>query len=1027
MRLADWLREIGLEQYAAELAKHDVDLDVAPLLAEADLEALGLSLGHRKKFLHAAAQLSAAATGQTAGQFQSADGGGAERRQLTVLFCDLADSTRLAAQMDPEDLRHLIQDFQRLSTAALERHGGYVAKFMGDGILAYFGYPTAHEDDAERAIRASFALLQALVESAGRDLVKARVGIATGLVVVGDLIGTGTARERNVIGETPNLAARLQAIAAPNQIVIAPRTRELVGKLFNYADLGEHELKGFPVPIRVARVVSEGSTVRRSSAMVKPGHALVGRHEELSLLDKRWAQALLGEGQVVMLSGEPGIGKSFLTDAFLERIAGGVAARIDLQCSAHLANTALHPFSAALQIEAGIHARDKSADQLATVFDAHLQSCGVADPGARQLLCALLALPAGALPAMSPQRQKMLTIAALGSLFCGMAAARPLVIVFEDLHWADPSTLEALASLIDSVAETRVMIILTSRPEFQPPWPNRSHVTTLTLNRLSRSESLALIAMVAAAAEEASDEIAARIAERTDGIPLFIEELTRMFIETRQMQSATLTGLRVPATLRDSLMARLDRLGRARELAHVAAVIGRTFDQSLLQKLGEWEAEDIAENLSALESAGLLIHGADTQWRFTHALLQDTAYESLLISQRKELHARIAEIYESSVAQGEMVQLEILAHHHARADNPGQAIDYFLQAGEAAKARSAMREASNHFRRGLEILRLDHCRGGGDGAELRLLIAVGPVQQALEGLGAESVEATYRRARELAQELGDKKRLFTVMWGQWLLFNQRGQLKISYPLAHDLLALATEIDDPALKMQAYHALWPVAFFHGHFDRVGDYVAAGTSLYAGLADKSHQLVFGNHDPAPCALTFLSLARWLQGEAAQSGTDFSAAVATAKQLGHPFTLGLVLGMGNWNYVFRREPEKLLDAAEYLITLAAEQGFVQWQAYGEIQKGWAAALLGDPETGLHMIDRGLATNRKLGGHVAEPFHLALRAEILLKMQDIESALASLGEALEVAAANDEHWWTPEILRLQSVALQKSALAGR
>lgn len=1022
MSFADWLHEQGLGRYADEFARNDVDLEVAQLLNEADLEGLGLSLGHRKKFLAAAAALTRGAEPGSDDTSAIEIESDAERRQLTVMFCDLADSTRLAASMDPEELRHLIQSYQRICTAPVEKFGGYLAKFMGDGILVYFGYPNAHEDDAERAIRAALGILRDVETCAENACLKVRIGIATGLVVVGDLIGAGTARERNVIGEAPNLAARLQALAAPNQIVIGAGTRELAGELFNYEDLGVRELKGFPTPVRVWSVLGEGETVRRYVARGKLRHPLVGREDELALLSRRWTQALLAEGQILLLAGEPGIGKSRLADAFLERVSGGAHFRLDLQCSAHLTHTAFHPFIALLQRQLASPEAGRPAQQLAQTLDQWLVSNGLDDENARSLLAALLSLPTGPMPAMSPQRQKMLTIAALHCLVRRMAASSPLVIVIEDLHWADPTTLETIAGLIDAVAEARVMMILTCRLDFRSPWPNRAHVTTLTLNRLSKSESLALVSQMSSGVA-ASERARLRIAQRTDGIPLFIEELTRMLIETQQMDADDFSGTLVPATLRDSLMARLDRLGRVKELAQIGAVVGRSFDEQLLRAISGWPGKDLEDGLAALEAAELIIPGMDGIYRFTHALVQDTAYESLLLSRRREIHARLADQLEAASARGGVGEPEILAHHYAGADRPAQAVEYFWRAGEHAKSRSAMREASHHFRRGLEILALDRERGGGDEAELRLLISMGPTQQALEGLGSNAVEQIYLKAQALAEKLADKRQLFTVTWGLWLLHNQRGQLTTSYRLARELLPLAEEIGDDEYILQAYHAHWPVAFFHGDLARVSDYVALGIPCWDGVAEGSLKMQFGNHEPAPCALTFRSLARWLQGDDQGSSADFRQALDSAASLAHPFTTGLTLALANWNHVFRMEPDSLLTAAERLVALATEQGFAQWRAYGEIQKGWALAKLGNPVEGLALIDGGLATNRKLGGHVAEPFHLALRAEICLDTNAPDLALATLDEALGIAAGNGEHWWEPEILRLKARAMQ---LAG-
>ncbi len=1017
MSFSQWLAGLGLAHYEAELLRNDIDLEVAPLLTEADLEKLGLSLGHRKKFLRAAAQLGASGQTDAGGQAVAASPApDAERRQLTVMFCDLADSTRLSVSLDPEELRRLIQRYQALCAAPIERYGGFIAKYMGDGVLVYFGYPGAHEDDAERAVRAARDIVAAIATLADSAPLRVRIGIATGLAVVGDLIGSGAAQEQSVVGETPNLAARLQGLAAPNGIVISALTRQLAGGMFIYEDMGERELKGFPQPVRAWQVSGECQPASRFAARGGVHDVpLVGREEELGLLLRRWGAAQAGEGQAVLLCGEPGIGKSRLAAALAG--AGSGALCCNCQCSPHLTHTAFHPFIEALERQAGITREMPPAEALAALRQ-HLAASGLGAAADLPLFAALLSLPADTGAAMSPQRQREQTIAALVRLLLAQARQRPLLLLFEDVHWADPTSLDVLDGIIDAASEAPLLAVITYRPEFQAPWSNRAHVTTLTVNRLSRAESLSLVNGLAGP-RALPEEMLLQIAARTDGIPLFIEELTQMLVEsaTATSGSPALPVSAIPVTLRDSLMARLDRLGRSRELAQIGAVIGRSFERDLIARVSGWESDELQMALDRLQEVGMVqvsVSGEAGVYRFKHALVQDTAYESLLISRRQELHRHIAETIEAHFAQTPHAEPEILAHHFTQGRQTERAIHYLRQAGEKAKARSAMREARHHFRRGLELVAAAGSAGATPRLELDLLIGLGPAQQAVEGLGSTGVETTYLRARELAAAGTDRRALFTVLWGLWLLYNQRGALRTSYPLARELLDLSRELDDPGLVMQAYHALWPVAFFHGDFAAALDFVALGEALYDAEKHRSHRLLFGGHDPLPCGFTFRALALWLQGSEAQAVASRASGIEMAEGMGHPFSLGLTSAMSNWIWIFRRDPAALRPDAERLVARARAQGFRQWQAYGEIQQGWAMAMQGECQAGLALIDAGIAANRRIGGHVAEPFHLGLRAEAQLLGGDPAAALESLAAALAQVETNDEHWWEPELLRL-------------
>ena len=593
MDIAAWLRELGLDRYEPAFRENEIDAEVLPDLTESDLSALGLPIGPRRKLLKAIAALregtepsSPAEKLPTVPAPVSATAAEAERRSLTVLFCDLVGSTALSARLDPEDLRAVIGAYHRSAAAVIERTGGFVAKYMGDGVLAYFGYPRADEHDAERAVRAGLALVEAVagLETAAGELLQVRIGIATGLVVVGDLIGEGAAQEQAVVGETPNLAARLQALAEPGTVVIAPSTRRLTGGLFDYQDLGAIEIKGLAVPVEAARVVRESGAESRFEALRAARTPLVGRDEELALLQRRWQQAKNGEGCIVLISGEPGIGKSRLAQALVEWIAGEPYTRLRTFCSPHHQDHALYPTITQLERAAGYRREDtvdQRLDKLEAVLAQATNDLGEAAP----VLAALLSLPTGErYPPLNltPQKQKEKTLQALVAQVSGLAARQPLLMLFEDAHWSDPTSLELYDLIIDRVPALRALLIVTYRPEFSPPWIGRPHVTSLGLNRLAPRQRAEMITGVTGG-KALPREIADQIAYRTDGVPLFVEELTKAVVESGMLTDAgdryTAVGpvpaLAIPASLEASLLARLDRLSPVREVAQIGATLGR--------------------------------------------------------------------------------------------------------------------------------------------------------------------------------------------------------------------------------------------------------------------------------------------------------------------------------------------------------------------------------------------------------------------------------------------------------------------
>src|SRR5437588_3835975 len=683
MDIVVWLRSLGLGRYEAAFRDNEIDETVLPNLTAEDLKDLGVSIvGHRRKLLDAIAALrtdagakapsSDAATTTRAPTASPEDR--AERRQVTVLFSDLVGSTALSARMDPEDLREVISAYHKCVAETVRRLGGFVAQYLGDGILVYFGYPTAHEDDAERAVRVGLELIAAVNGLKTRVLPQTRVGIATGLVVVGDLLEAGKAHERDIVGETPNLAARLQGIAQPNTVVVAESTRKLLGNLFELQDLGTRELKGMAEPVRAWAALRANSVESRFEALHTTGLAtLVGRDEEVELLMRRWKQAKKGEGRAVLISGEPGIGKSRLTAALCEHIRTEPHARLRYFCSPHYQDSALYPFVAQLERAAGFTREDGVETKLGKLKT--LLAPGVGDDDDIALIGELLSLPSGATDLkLSPQRRREKLFEALLTQLEAQSRRRPVVVIFEDTHWIDPTSRELLDLAVDRMRQLPILMAITFRPEFQPPWAGRSHVTSLVLNRLDERDGAAL-AQELAGSTVLTAHVIAEIVERTDGVPLFVEELTKAVLESTGqedrvaavMATKSAATLSVPAALHASLMARLDRLGPAsKEIAQIGAVLGREFTYELIEPVAQRDRRELERALDQLREAGLLFcrgTAPHSSYVFKHALVQDAAYDMLLRARRQELHAHVAAVLQQDFADIVERQPELLAHH----------------------------------------------------------------------------------------------------------------------------------------------------------------------------------------------------------------------------------------------------------------------------------------------------------------------------------------------------------------------------
>ena len=956
----------------------------------------------------------------------------AERRQLTVMFVDLVGSTELSARLDPEEMREVIRAYQSAVAAEVTRFEGHVAKFMGDGVLAYFGYPKAHEDDAERAVRAGLAITGKVGDLAtGGRRQSARIGIATGGVVVGDLVGEGAAQEAAVVGETPNLAARLEALAEPDSVVIAAGTRRLLGGLFELADLGAHDLKGFGEPVRAWRVVGAGVAESRFDAL-RGRHLgpLVGRKEELNLLLARWRRAADGEGQVVLLSGEAGIGKSRIVQALRERLAGEPCTPLSHYCSPYHTASALYPIIGLLERAARFSRDDSPATKL-DKLEALLAQGTARLAEAVPLIADVLGLPAGeqyAQPNLSPQRKAQRTLEVLVEQVGGLASRQPVLALYEDVHWIDPTTLVALGLLIERVQRLRALVLITHRPEFVPSWSGHAHVTQLSLARLTRRHGGAMVARLAggkALPEEVLDEIVAR----TDGIPLFVEELTKAVLESGLLEDAgdrfELAGsppqLAIPSTLQDSLMARLDRLAPVKEVAQAAAVIGREFDHQLLAAVSSLPETRLNDALDQLVAAELVFRrGAapDAAYTFKHALVQEAAYNSLLKRRRQQLHARIAQALEDEFPEVGANQPEVLAHHLTQAELPEEAVGYWHAAAQQAAERFAHKEAIAHLTKGLDLLKNLPETPERSGEEVRLQIALGISLTATKGPAPE-VLAACLRAQELAERIGDTRQVYAAVWGHWYFNLLRMRFSTARDLSYELLELARREQDKELLLQAHHAAWPILLCRGELLLCREHAEQGFALYDRDEHRSHALRYGGHDPGACSRYHLAQALWLLGYPDQAVAMARDSVRLARELAQPFSLVLAVSYASYLHQCRGEPRLAQQWAKETIALSVEQGFTHYRATGDLFLGWSNAAQGDLEAGGAAVQESLAALRTAGFNVRRSYYLALMAEICRWSGRLEAGQNAIAEAFAFADESGERWWEADLHRLKGELL--------
>jgi class 3 adenylate cyclase/predicted ATPase len=960
----------------------------------------------------------------------------AERRQLTVLFCDLVDSTRLARHLDPEDYRAVVRAYQQTCATVIQPFEGHIAQYLGDGLLVYFGYPQAHDDDAQRAVRAGLSILDAMRTLSARLVqdtgvrVAIRLGIHTGLVVVGAM-GGGDKQEQLALGDTPNIAARLQGLAAPDTLVLSEATYRLVQGYFECQVLGQHTVKGLDQPMVVYQVLQESAARSRLDVAATRGLTpLVGRDEEVGLLLRRWAQSQDGLGQVVLLSGEAGIGKSRLVEVLREHVGREGWTRLAFRCSPYYQHSALYPVLE--QIQRLLQWRqDDTPETKLTRLEHVLQTYRFALDEMVPLLAALLSIP---LPEaryaplqLSPQRQRQKTLEALLAWLVAEAERQPTLAVWEDLHWADPSTLEFLSLLIDQTPTARLLTLCTCRPEFHPPWSARSYLTQLTLGRLGRAQVEAMIERITGG-KLLPAEVVQQIVAKTDGVPLFVEELTKAILELDLLQeredryelSGPLPSLAIPATLHDSLMTRLDRLATGKEVAQLAATLGRTFPYELLRAVSPLDEATLQQALVRLVEAELLYQRGvppQTTYMFKHALIQEAAYQSLLRSTRQQYHQRIAQVLEAQFPDTAATQPELLAHHYTEAGLREQAITYWQQAGQQARQRSANAEAVQHLSTGLALLATLPETPVRVQQELDLRLALGAALMATRGHGAPEVAQTYARARTLCAQVGETPQRFPALRGLCRFYYAQGALQTARELGEELFSLAQRTAAPLHLLEAQDALGTALF------QLGEYAAARTYLEQGPArtDPKAQraLVLHSGDvPEVRRLVYVANTLWCLGYPAQAVRWCQEALAQGVE--HPQSLGIARNMVALVYHRRREAPAVQAQAEALLSLATFPLFV---GQGTYWRGWMRIMQGESAAGLAQFRQGMAAVLATGQELSRPLCLVLLAEAVGHTGQAEEGLFLLDAALAAFEAIGRGDMLAEAHRLQGELLLRQA----
>ncbi len=1028
-QIGEWLEKLGLSEYAQRFADNAIDLSVIRDLTEQDLKNLGVLLGHRRKIMRAIVELDGVAPAPIETATEPTLRDEAERRHLTVMICDLVGSTALSARLDPEDMRTVIDAYHAACARITLTYDGFLAEFRGDGILAFFGYPRAHEDDAERTVRAGLDIIAAVaaLKTRAAEPLAVRIGIATGLVIVGNLSGEGALRKHAVVGDAPNVAARLLALAEPETIVVAASTRRLLGDLFRLHDLGQYEVKGITEPIAAWAVEGMSASESRFEAVRVSGLTdVIGRDEEIEFLLERQRLAGKGKGQIVLISGEPGIGKSRLALALAERISGEPHTRLRYQCSPYHTNSALRPFIAQMERAAGFKG-DDTAEQRLDKLEALLALSSARVQGVAPLFSELLSIPFGERYqplALNPAQQRRRTLAALLDQFKSLARRQPILLLFEDAHWADATSLELLDLTVERVPQLPVLALFTFRPEFEPPWVGRPNVATLTLGGLDRDDVESMVArMIGGRLLPA--QVMKQIVAKTDGNPLFIEELTKAVLEAgiliKDADGYRLAGplqpLAIPATLQDSLMARLDRLAPVREISQIGAAIGREFSYSLVRAVVGRDETALKNALSQLEKAELVFRRGEppeATYSFKHALVRDAAYESLLKSRRQQLHSQIARTVVERFPDIVASQPEIVAHHFTEAGLAEPAIDYWLKAGQQAARRSADAEALNHLARGLELLPNIDDTLVRNRSELLLQTSLGNSLRSTKGWSIDGVKRAYTRALQLCKESGFDGHTLPAVFGLWTWNFLRAALGEAELLAEHLLSTAENVDDSVYKVLAHEALGFTLFARGNF--AAAHAALERSI--GLCEDGKAAAYldlSAQDPRVHVRLYDGMALWLLGYPDRALRICAEARRYADTSQHPFSEAMARTISLRVHQFRGEAAVVSGQADAAIEVCEAHEFVHYLAMALILRGWARAQQGEFDKGIAEIWEGLEKERATDALLLESYTLGLLADACLKNERYGQALDFLNQAQSrLDEENTERFYAAEIYRL-------------
>lgn len=1024
--IAQWLARLGLSQYTGPFEEHAIGLEHLAELNHDVLKDIGVhAVGHRLTILKAAAASRQAAE---AAPLPGPDPpGDAEHRQLSVMFCDLVDSTGLAERLDLEAYRELISDYQRAARLAMERYGGFIARYMGDGLLVYFGYPRAHENDAERAVRAGLDVvdLVAAIITPGEEVLRVRVGIATGRVVAGDIIGEGASEEHAVLGETPNLAARLQSLAPPNGVIVAEATQRLVEGRFELEPLQPQRVKGLRDPVRSFQAKAIRAASRFEAATARGLSHFLGRGSELQLLLDRWSQARDGEGQVVLLSGEAGIGKSRMLRELREQISDEPHTSLRYQCSPFSTKTAFAPIIDQLVNGAGIIPDDSTARKLDKIES--LLSTSVGDTATAPLFANLLSIPGDRYPplSMTAQRQKLGIIAGLVAQLEALAGQRPVLVLVEDAHWMDASTLETFDAIVERTRALPVLVVMTHRPELESTWGRFGHVTVHSLNRLNRRDARALSEHVTggrALPEVVIDEIL----KRTDGVPLFVEELTKAVMETglltevdgRYVLDRPLSHLAIPTTIQDSLMERLDRLAPVKEVAQAAACIGREFTVPLLAQI--LERASLEDDLKQLLDAGLIFRrgtGESEIYSFKHALVQDAAYESLLASKRRRFHAHIAPALEASPDPDPAV----LARHFSAAHVADKAANYFLAAGERALAMSALTEAASESELGLAEIEHLPASAARDRIELDLRMALGAARLASFGWPHASVRAAYEPAFDLAGKLEDRRSLGRILWGLCVHHWTRAEFAETHQWLARLETVADRSNDDELTVVRDMSAGCQYFWEAEYERAFRYT---THVRDAYDEKRHAVIaaYTNHDPLCFSLHWAgSLLQWIIGYPDLALELADEAHSLARRIGHPFNSAFALTAGSECLLMRGDCQRVLRCCEEVQQIIEEEALGDFAQHVLVDnwRGRTHTRMGEYETGYRLTKLATTRWQQAEGRICSALFWSGEATALGGLGRTRDALALVDTSIEHCRRTGDRFMEPEVLRVKAELL--------